>query len=60
MSNIHFSRLDNIKMTCQTTYVLKFLSNLISGKDIFTLTLVYLEYETSIYIWEFEMMIVLK
>jgi hypothetical protein len=35
-----------------------FPSNLLLGKDMFTLTLVDLEYETSISIWEFEMMIV--
>jgi len=31
-----------------------------SGKDMFTLTLVDLEYETSVSIWEFEKMIVIK
>jgi len=30
------------------------------GKDMFTLTLVDLEYETSVSVWEFEMLIVLK
>jgi len=39
------------------TYVLKFSSKLTLGKDIFTLTYVELEYETSVSIWEFEMMI---
>jgi len=33
---------------------------LLLGKDMFTLTLVDLQYETSVSIWEFEMMIVLK
>jgi len=37
-----------------------FPSNLLLGKDMLTLTLVDLEYETSICIWEFEMMIVLE
>ena len=41
------------------TYVLKFPSKLLLGKDMFTFTLVDLEYETSVSIWEFEMMIVL-
>jgi len=35
-------------------------SKLLLGKDMFTLTLVDLEYETSVSIWEFEVMIVLK
>ena len=35
-------------------------SKLLVGKDMFTLTLVDLEYETSVSIWEFEMMIVLN
>ena len=59
MSNIHFSGLDNIKMTCQTQ-VLKIPSKLLLGKDIFTLTFVDLENETCISIWEFEKMNVLK
>jgi len=42
----------------QNKKVLKFPSNLQLGKDILTLTLVDLEYETSISIWEFKMMIV--
>ena len=37
-----------------------FPSKLLLGKDMFTLTLVDLEYETSVSIWEFEMSIVLK
>ena len=57
MSNIHFSGLDNVKMTCITH---TFLSKLLLGKDMFTLTLVDLENETSISIWEFEKMNVLK
>jgi len=56
MSNIHFSGLDNVKMTCIAH---KFLSKLLLGKDIFTLTFVDLENETSISIWEFETMNVL-
>jgi hypothetical protein len=42
------------------TEVLDFPSKLLQGKDMFTLILVDLEYETSVSIWEFEMMIVLK
>jgi len=42
------------------TYVLTFPSKLLLGKDVFTLTLVNLEYETRVSIWEFEMMIELK
>jgi hypothetical protein len=38
----------------------KDLSKLLLGKDMFTLTLVDFEYETSVSIWKFEMMIVLK
>ena len=56
MSNIHFSGLDNVKMTC----VNKFPSKLLLGKDMFTLTFVDLENETSISIWKFEKMNVLK
>ena len=51
MSNIHFSGLDNVKMTSITH---KFPSKLLLGKDMFTLTFVDLENETSISIWEFE------
>ena len=57
ISNIHFSGLDNVKMTCITH---KFPSKLLLGKDMFTLTFVDLEKETSISIWEFEKMNVLK
>ena len=57
MSNIHFSDLDNVKMTCITQ---KFTSKLLLGKDMFTLTLVDLENKTSISIWEFKKMNVLK
>jgi len=57
MSNIHISGLDNVKMTCITH---KLPSKLLLGKDIFTLTFVDIENETSIYIWEFEKMNVLK
>ena len=57
ISNIHFSGLHNVKMTCITH---KFPSKLLLGKDMFTLTFVDLENETSISIWEFEKMNVLK
>ena len=57
MSNIHFSGLDNVKMTCITH---KIPSKLLLGIDMFTLTFVDLENETSNSIWEFEMMNVLK
>ena len=57
MSNIQFSVLDNVKMTCITH---KFPSKLLLGKDMFTLTFVDLENETSITIWGFEKMNVLK
>ena len=57
ISNIHFSGLDNIKITCITH---KFPSNLLLGKDMFILTFVELENETSISIWEFEKLNVLK
>ena len=57
MSKIHFSDLDNVKMTCITH---KFPSKLLLGKDMFSLTFVDLENETSISIWEFEKMNVLK
>ena len=57
MPNIRFSGLDNDKMTCIThTYP----SKLLLGKDMFTLTFVDLEIETSISIWEFEKKNVLK
>jgi len=42
------------------TKVLNLSSKLLLGKDMFTLTLFALEYETRVSIWEFEMMIVLK
>ena len=57
ISNIHFLGLDNVKMTCITH---KFPSKLLLGKDMFTLTFIDLENETSIYIWEIEKMNVLK
>ena len=57
ISNIHFLGVDNFKMTCITQ---KFPSKLLLGKDMFTLTFVDLENETSISIWEFEKMNVLK
>ena len=52
MSNIHFSGLDNVKMNCITH---KFSSKLLLRKDVFILTFVDLENETSISIWDFEM-----
>ena len=57
MSNIHFSGLDNVKMTFITH---KFTSKLLLGKDMFTFTFVDHENETSISIWQFEKMNVLK
>ena len=57
MSNIHFSGLDNVKMTCITH---KFPLKLLLGKDMFTLTFVDLKNEASISIWEFQAMNVLK
>ena len=51
------SGLDNVKMTCITH---KFPWKLLLGKDVYTLTFVDLETETSISIWEFEKMNVLK
>ena len=57
ISNIHFLGLDNVKMTCITH---KIPSKLLLGKDMFTLTFVDPENETSISIWEFEKMNVLK
>ena len=57
MSNIHFSGFDNVKMTCITH---KFPSKLLLVKDMFTLTFVDLENETSISIWEFEKVNVLN
>ena len=52
MSKIHFSVLDNVKITCITH---KYHLKLLLGKDMFTLTFVDLENETIISIWEFEM-----
>ena len=57
MSNIHFSGLNNVKMTCITR---NFPSKLLLGKDMFTLTFVDLENETTFSIWEFEKIYVLK
>ena len=57
MYNIHFSGLDNVKMTCITH---KFPTKLLLGKDMFTLTFVDLEDENIFSIWEFEKMNVLK
>ena len=57
MSNIHFSGLDNVKMTCITH---KFPSKLLLGKDMFTLTSVDLENESCNSIWEFQAMNVIK
>ena len=59
MSNIHFSGLDNVKMPCQNIST-KVSSKLLLGRDMFALTFVNLENETSISIWEFEMMNILK
>ena len=60
MPNNQFSALDNVKMTFQNTYILKFPSTLLLGKDVFSLTIVDLEYETSVSICEFEMMVEIK
>ena len=57
MSKIHYSGLDNVKMTCITN---NFTSKLLLGRDMLTLTFVDLENETSISIWEFEKMNVIK
>jgi len=59
MPNNQFSVLDNVKMTCQT-HKYKDSFKITTRKNMFTLTLVDLEYKTSVAIWEFEMMIVLK
>ena len=56
MSNIYFSGLDNVKMTCITQVS----SKLLLGRDMFTLTFVDLENGNCISIWEFEKMNVLK
>ena len=57
MSNIYFSVLDNVKMTCITH---KLPSKLLLGKEMFTLTFVDLENETIFSNWEFEKMNFLK
>ena len=57
MSNIHFSGLDYVKITCITHM---FTSKLLLGKHMFTLIFVDRENETSISIWGFEKMKVLK
>ena len=51
MSNSQYSALYNDKMSCQTQSN-KFPSKLLLGKELFTLTLVDLEYETSVSIWD--------
>ena len=56
MTYIHFSGIDNIKMTCITQVSFK----ITIRKDMFTLTFVDLENETGNSIWEFEKMNVLK
>ena len=56
MSNVHFSGHDKVKMTCKTQVSFK----ITIRKIMFTLTFVDLENETSISIWEFEKMNVLK
>ena len=59
MSNFQFSALDNVKMNAKHIST-KVSYKIIIGKDMYTLTLVDLEYENSDSIWEFEMMIELK
>ena len=59
MSNIHFSVLDNVKITFQTHKYHSFL-HITVRKNMIALTFVDLENETSISIYEFEMMNVLK
>jgi len=59
MSNNQFSALDIEQMTCQTIST-KVSFKITIRKNMFTLTLVDLEYETCFSIWEFELMIVLK
>jgi len=59
MTNNQFSALDNVKMTCQHIST-KVSLKITIRKGMFTMTFVDLEYETSISIWEFELMIVLK
>jgi len=59
MSNIHFQ--SSIMTKCLAKHISTNVSfKLLLGKYIFKSTYVELEYETSISIWEFEMMIVLK
>ena len=53
----NFSGFNNVKINCITH---KFPSKLLLGKDMFTLTFVDFENETSISIWVFEKMNVLK
>jgi len=59
MSNDQFSALDNVKMTAKHISTI-FSFKITLRKDIFTKTYIDPEFETSISIWEFEMMIVLK
>ena len=59
MTNIHFSDFDNDK-NLPNPYVLKFPSKLLLEKSMFKLIYVDFVYETSISIWEFELMIVTK
>ena len=54
LHNIHLSALDNSKMTSQTHKYVRFLQITIR-KCMFTLTYVELEIETSISIWESEL-----
>ena len=56
MSKIQFSFLDNVKMTCKTQVSFK----IPIRKRHVTLTFVDFENETSISIWEFDKMNVLK
>ena len=53
------SALDNVKMTAKHISTKVFFKTTFR-KDMFTATLVDLEYETSVYIFDFEMMILLK
>jgi len=59
MSNIQFSALDNVKVTCKTIST-KVSIRITIRKYTFPLIYVDLEYETIISIWEFELMIVLN
>ena len=56
MSNIHFTGLDNVKMTCITQVSIK----ITFRKRHVSLTFVDLENETSISTWQFEKMNVQK